>query len=306
MKSIDLLCASPASTAICSSTDQRTMVRDHGTRSMDRRSDHYISSSTDQRTMVRDHGTRSMARRSDHYISDHHRRKSKTNIPAIPCSSQLPINPAFYQNNRKSASESGRGLRRASSAKIVNDLATTPHGSSRHLLSDKTLSDVLSQTDSLSAPVSSEPALPRSLSSKEPVIPRSLSSNDSALVSRDQALRPFGQLISSSDSLVLKPVNKQLGASQSARIIESSAQKSSSARSQSHYQVVELMVSIHCKGCEGKVRKHISRIEGVTSFSIDRATKKVTVIGEVTPLGVLSSISKVKSAQFWPYPTSSS
>ncbi|WOG95814.1 hypothetical protein DCAR_0415143 [Daucus carota subsp. sativus] len=176
MKSIDLLCASPASTAICSSTDQRTMVRDHGTRSMDRRSDHYISSSTDQRTMVRDHGTRSMARRSDHYISDHHRRKSKTNIPAIPCSSQLPINPAFYQNNRK------------------NCLS----------------------------------------------------------------------------------------------------------------QVVELMVSIHCKGCEGKVRKHISRIEGVTSFSIDRATKKVTVIGEVTPLGVLSSISKVKSAQFWPYPTSSS
>lgn len=27
-------------------------------------------------------------------------------------------------------------------------------------------------------------------------------------------------------------------------------------------QTVELRVSIHCKGCEGKLRKHISRMEG--------------------------------------------
>lgn len=27
-------------------------------------------------------------------------------------------------------------------------------------------------------------------------------------------------------------------------------------------QVVVLRVSLHCKGCEGKVRKHISRMEG--------------------------------------------
>ncbi|CAL9057049.1 protein SODIUM POTASSIUM ROOT DEFECTIVE 2 [Musa acuminata AAA Group] len=67
-------------------------------------------------------------------------------------------------------------------------------------------------------------------------------------------------------------------------------------------QVVVLRVSLHCKGCEGKVRKHISKMEGVTSFDIDFATKKVTVIGDVTPLGVLSSISKVKHAQFWPSP----
>lgn len=45
---------------------------------------------------------------------------------------------------------------------------------------------------------------------------------------------------------------------------------------------------------------------GVTSFSIDLETKKVTVIGRVTPLGVLTSISKVKNAQFWPSPASSS
>ncbi|MBA0579594.1 hypothetical protein Gorai_021845 [Gossypium raimondii] len=64
-------------------------------------------------------------------------------------------------------------------------------------------------------------------------------------------------------------------------------------------QVVVLRVSLHCKGCEGKVRKHISRMEGVRSYSIDFAAKKVTIVGNVTPLGVLASVSKVKSAQFW-------
>lgn len=29
------------------------------------------------------------------------------------------------------------------------------------------------------------------------------------------------------------------------------------------FQVVVLRVSLHCKGCEGKLRKHISRMEGV-------------------------------------------
>ncbi|KAL0915046.1 hypothetical protein M5K25_015445 [Dendrobium thyrsiflorum] len=67
-------------------------------------------------------------------------------------------------------------------------------------------------------------------------------------------------------------------------------------------QVVVLRVSLHCKGCEGKVRKHISKMEGVTSFEIDMATKKVTIMGNITPLRVLSSVSKVKNAQFWPSP----
>lgn len=44
---------------------------------------------------------------------------------------------------------------------------------------------------------------------------------------------------------------------------------------------------------------------GVTSFNIDFAAKKVTIIGDVTPLGVLESISKVKNAQFWPAAISS-
>ncbi|KAJ6820106.1 heavy metal-associated isoprenylated plant protein 6-like [Iris pallida] len=72
----------------------------------------------------------------------------------------------------------------------------------------------------------------------------------------------------------------------------------SSARPQNH-QVVVLRVSLHCKGCEGKVRKHLSKMEGVTSFTTDLWNKKVTVVGDVTPLGVLNSISKVKNAQLW-------
>ncbi|GAB2272445.1 hypothetical protein Dimus_007271 [Dionaea muscipula] len=69
------------------------------------------------------------------------------------------------------------------------------------------------------------------------------------------------------------------------------------------HQVVVLRVSLHCKGCEGKVRKHISRMKGVVSFNIDFAEKRVTVVGDVTPLGVLSSISKVKNAQLWTPPS---
>ncbi|KAH6802587.1 hypothetical protein C2S51_034033 [Perilla frutescens var. frutescens] len=71
-------------------------------------------------------------------------------------------------------------------------------------------------------------------------------------------------------------------------------------------QVVVLRVSLHCRGCERKMRKHISRMEGVRSFNIDFAAKKVTVTGNVTPLEVLSSISKVKNAQLWAPTISSS
>jgi hypothetical protein len=38
---------------------------------------------------------------------------------------------------------------------------------------------------------------------------------------------------------------------------------------------------------------------GVTSFSIDVESKRVTVMGHVSPVEVLESISKVKKAEFW-------
>ncbi|XP_027338088.1 protein SODIUM POTASSIUM ROOT DEFECTIVE 1-like [Abrus precatorius] len=65
------------------------------------------------------------------------------------------------------------------------------------------------------------------------------------------------------------------------------------------FQVVVMRVAIHCQGCAGKVKKHLSKMEGVTSFSIDIESKRVTVMGHISPVGVLESISKVKRAEFW-------
>lgn len=47
---------------------------------------------------------------------------------------------------------------------------------------------------------------------------------------------------------------------------------------------------------------HVSNeltMTGVTSFSIDVESKRVTVMGHISPVGVLESISKVKRAEFW-------
>ncbi|OWM63585.1 hypothetical protein CDL15_Pgr008128 [Punica granatum] len=72
-----------------------------------------------------------------------------------------------------------------------------------------------------------------------------------------------------------------------------------SSSSDNVFQVVVMRVSLHCQGCAGKVKKHISKMEGVTSYSIDLESKRVTVMGHVSPDGVLESISKIKRAEFW-------
>ncbi|XP_010261208.1 PREDICTED: protein SODIUM POTASSIUM ROOT DEFECTIVE 2-like [Nelumbo nucifera] len=71
------------------------------------------------------------------------------------------------------------------------------------------------------------------------------------------------------------------------------------ASSDQAFQVVVMKVSLHCQGCAGKVRKHLSKMEGVTSFSIDLETKRVTVMGHISPAAILESISKVKKAELW-------
>ncbi|KAG1346254.1 putative heavy metal-associated isoprenylated plant protein 18 [Cocos nucifera] len=40
-------------------------------------------------------------------------------------------------------------------------------------------------------------------------------------------------------------------------------------------------------------------MEGVTSFEVDLENKKVVVMGDITPLEVLESVSKVKFAELW-------
>uniref|UniRef100_M1B9I6 Chloroplast-targeted copper chaperone n=1 Tax=Solanum tuberosum TaxID=4113 RepID=M1B9I6_SOLTU len=231
MKSIDLFCASPASTAICSSMDQYTMVR-RGIR-------HQIDRKIDR-------------------LGDPRTPKIKT---PIPCSShQLPFDPKTYYHQNKNRKSHDEKLRRKSSADVT-DLGN----SSRYLLSDSTNTpfiDFLSSSgDTSKALIPSKPL--RAKSTNERLMYRS-----------------------SSTRLLESPVYKPSSAYSTDLCVYKST------RSCPGEQVVELRVSIHCKG--------------VKSFNIDLASKKVTVIGDVTPLGVLTSVSKVKNAQFWPFPTASS
>ncbi|CAK7331652.1 unnamed protein product [Dovyalis caffra] len=278
---MDLFCASPASTAICSSLDHRSIVR-HGTRPIERRS-------------------------------------SKSNY-APACSSQFPISPSSPNNykksrkssakqrdiNRKSSAEDSRSvnssvkqsdLRRKSSADI-SDLQSRPAAasSSRYLLSDTApYIDWISESDHHEVVPAMVPA------STQRANPRHTNSSIDFLARKSSSLVCSRDWVSEADN-GSETGNKPRHMSSNDH---SPALRSSSSTSSRH-QVVVLWVSIHCKGCEGKVRKHISKMEGVTSFSIDLATKRVTVIGDVTPLGVLASLSKVKNAQLWPSGTASS
>ncbi|KAH7681864.1 Copper chaperone domain-containing protein [Dioscorea alata] len=62
-------------------------------------------------------------------------------------------------------------------------------------------------------------------------------------------------------------------------------------------KTVVLRVSMHCNGCARKVEKHISKMEGVTSFEVDLQSKKVVVVGDINPFEVLDSVSKIKFAE---------
>ncbi|EYU18926.1 hypothetical protein ABFS82_04G186300 [Erythranthe guttata] len=275
MKSIELFCASPAATAICSSMDHRAITRPGS------KPTHRLGSETPR--------TSSSSRTT--------------------CLSQLPFDPASSKPTRNKQADQ---ISRRKSSADVDDLANPRISSRSYLLSqhDKPFlldnhQHAVKDSSERSLVVSSHPLIRddynnykrvnsdrypvfRSLSTRayqNPVFEPTYSLKGSELIAQPQKnIPPTGRILTD-------PVVNDL--------------KSSSARTPNR-QVVELRVSIHCKGCEGKLRKHISRMEGVTSFSIDLESKKVRVIGDVTPLGVLTSISKVKSAQFWPSPVSSS
>ncbi|KAJ9183401.1 hypothetical protein P3X46_007262 [Hevea brasiliensis] len=67
-------------------------------------------------------------------------------------------------------------------------------------------------------------------------------------------------------------------------------------------KMVVLKVSMHCYGCARKVEKHVSRLQGVTSYKVDLESKMVVVIGDIIPCEVLESVSKVKYAELWNSP----
>ncbi|XP_043699023.1 protein SODIUM POTASSIUM ROOT DEFECTIVE 1-like [Telopea speciosissima] len=279
MKGIDLFCASPASTAICVSFDKSSVFLQGG-RAIDRHNPHL----KDSRRSSSRSGLLNPPPSSPY--SSHSHSHSHSHSRSQP---QPPTKSKPYPQNRNQ-----KKTTRKSSAKAT-DLISPP-GSSRYLLSDTSFFDVYSDFDPISTLVPVVPSRPLSLNPHDsPALKPSSSS--SSISSSTPNLKPFSSSSLSPPSPALKP-------SSSTRSCDQASLSSSSTRS--HDQIVVLRVSLHCKGCEGKVRKHISRMEGVTSFSIDFETKKVTVIGNVTPLGVLASVSRVKNAQFWPSPSSSS
>ncbi|XP_076892209.1 uncharacterized protein LOC143543873 [Bidens hawaiensis] len=141
----------------------------------------------------------------------------------------------------------------------------SPANSSRFLLSDKALSDQF------------DPLLKQVLPPAPPPVEEKVYKLDNEM--------PFKKNDGNSNSSPVKTTTTTPRSSSSL-----------SSRS-SDQQVVVLKVSLHCRGCERKMRKHISKMEGVTSFDIDFMAKKVTVVGDITPLAVLTSVSKVKNAK---------
>ncbi|CAF2112308.1 hypothetical protein F2Q70_00041024 [Brassica cretica] len=67
--------------------------------------------------------------------------------------------------------------------------------------------------------------------------------------------------------------------------------------------VVELLVDMDCQGCEKKVRRAISKLDGVDTVEIDVDQQKVTVTGYVDREDVLRMVKRTgRAAEFWPFP----
>ncbi|KAJ1280500.1 hypothetical protein BS78_04G237400 [Paspalum vaginatum] len=66
---------------------------------------------------------------------------------------------------------------------------------------------------------------------------------------------------------------------------------------------VEMNVHMDCDGCEKRVRKAMSRLQGVSSVEIDMGRQKVTVTGYVDRREVLRAARRTgRAAEFWPWP----
>lgn len=127
MKTAELFCASPASTAICSSTDQRTMVR----RGLIERHHHH--------------------HRLGGGSSDNKRPKQPKTTPLVPCSSHIPISPRpYFEKSRKNPSKENEWPRRKSSADVADLSSCTPR-SSRYLLSDNPIFQFFSESENSSS-----------------------------------------------------------------------------------------------------------------------------------------------------------
>ncbi|PNY07016.1 copper chaperone (CCH)-related protein-like protein [Trifolium pratense] len=264
MKRMDIFCASQASTAICLSMEQASCS----------------SSNTIQL------GGRVIDRHNP-IINDSRRSTSKT-ITAPCSSSQLPIDPKKKTlSSSSSSSKPSNGHNMENGTKVYEEKkkSTAEEKVTEHVNKSyysKPIDFILKRR-SIKLPADSitPHGSTRSLLSDTAFL--DASTDNDPVLALTKVDNKKAEIVGQDES---NPASK--------------LSNSSSPKSGSPDQVVVLWVSLHCRACEGKVRKHLTRMQGVSSFNIDFAAKKVTVVGDVTPFSVLESISKVKNAQFWP------
>ncbi|KAK9806575.1 hypothetical protein WJX73_003808 [Symbiochloris irregularis] len=65
-------------------------------------------------------------------------------------------------------------------------------------------------------------------------------------------------------------------------------------------QETHLKVAMACGGCEGAVKRILSKQEGVQDFKIDLAAQKVTVKSSLSPQQLVDIVSKSgKKTELW-------
>ncbi|XP_050384578.1 protein SODIUM POTASSIUM ROOT DEFECTIVE 1-like [Argentina anserina] len=282
LKGIDIFCASQASTAICFSMDQASS-----------------SSSVIQL------GGRAIDRHNP-IIQDSRRSSTSTRFINPPCYSHPPINPKTYHQLQKCKKNSSSS--KTSSDQCKKKIVSFSKEKYEQKRKSTSSNGKMPSDDNVKKYSSVPSGSVVRKSSAEPVdlISSITPPGSSRYLLSDKVF--FEGLPDYEPVSALVPVgdkeNRNKGMNKQQEYESASSASSSSSLSKlpspPSNQVVVLRVSLHCKGCEGKLRKHLSRMEGVTSFNIDFAAKKVTVMGDVTPVSVLASVSKVKNAQFWP------
>ncbi|KAI3906344.1 hypothetical protein MKW98_013298 [Papaver atlanticum] len=302
MKRIDLLCASQASTTICSSMDHQSMVHHHtggassnivgNSRAIDRHNPHLrytirrsregLLNSNDNNTI---NPSSSSSSASTYHSLPKNLTKSKSKTKSKPYHNKENQEKKTSRKSSVSANPITDLIfnhRKSSVTKPITDVFT-PRKSS---VSKSTITDLFSpQKSSVSKPIAdffTPPGSTRYLlsdSSFIEVLP------DIDPTSEFNPRSPLVSIRSSSTKEAAIPMDNL--------DLVSPATLKTCSSTRAPDQVVVLRVSLRCKGW-------------VTSFSIDFPSKKVTVIGNVTPLSVLASVSRVKSAQFWPSSLASS
>lgn len=67
--------------------------------------------------------------------------------------------------------------------------------------------------------------------------------------------------------------------------------------------IVEMRVHMDCSGCEKKITKALSKVDGVDNIDVDMNMQKVTVTGWADQKKVLKTVRKTgRKAELWPFP----